>query len=99
MSSSDFYRKNYPQTKSLPWIHTRKSGRPNSFGYESKRPIVGSHRGSYSVVNVCIIVRRTKGYHACTELEIVEKVALWATKITFFLLGYEYHASNEATVG
>ena len=62
-------------------------------------PIGGSHRGSYSVVNVCIIVRRTKGCHACTELEIVEKVALWATKITFFLLGYEYHASNEATVG
>ena len=43
--------------------------------------------------------RRTKGYHACTELETVEEVALWATKITFFLLGYEYHASNEATDG
>ena len=25
-----------PQTKSLPWIHTCKTGRPNSFGYESE---------------------------------------------------------------
>jgi len=28
-------------------------------------PIGGSHRGSYSLINVCIIVWRTKGYHAC----------------------------------
>jgi len=26
----------HPQTKSLPWIHTCKTGQPNSFGYESK---------------------------------------------------------------
>ena len=51
------------------------------------------------MLNVCINLCRPKGYHACAELETVEEVALWATKITFFLLGYEYHASNEATDG
>ena len=37
----------HPQTKSLPWIHTCKTGQPNSFGYESKGPIGASQRGSY----------------------------------------------------
>jgi len=29
-------KQTHPQTKSLPWITTCKTGQPNSFGYESK---------------------------------------------------------------
>ena len=56
------------QSTALAWRHIKKPTSDETFSNNPEGPISGLHRGSHSVFNVSIIVRRTKGYHACMKL-------------------------------
>jgi len=49
------------------WLKDYRCGHPIRYSVKWGFPW-GSYRGSYSVFNFCIILWRTKGYHACMEL-------------------------------